>query len=78
MPNTFEILSGFLKRFGDEVEGREISGPTPETAAKLQRFARGQLSAAEQTELIRQLNEQPDWIAKLATEVKALRSPRGD
>ncbi len=78
MPNTFEILSGFLKRYGDEVEGREISAPTPEIAAGLQKFARGQLTGPEQAELIRELNDQPDWIASLALEVKALRNPAGD
>jgi hypothetical protein len=75
MPNTFEILSGFLRRYGDEVEGRELSGPTPEIGAKLQLFARGQLPASEQAELIGQLNERPDLIAKLASDIKALRPP---
>lgn len=73
MANTFEILSGFLKRYSDEVEGRESPGPTPELAARLQQFARGQLDAAAQADLIRQLNEQPAWVAQLAREVKALR-----
>ena len=75
MPNTFEILTGFLTRFGDEVEGRESSTPPPEVVGQLRRFARGQLPAAEQAELILQLNEHPDWVAALAAEARALRHP---
>lgn len=73
MPNTFEILSGFLSRMDGEVEGREMSALPPEFAAKLRNFACGKLSASEQAELIRELNAHPDWIAMLAAEVKALR-----
>lgn len=75
MPNTFEILTGFLARFGDEVEGRESASLPPEVSAQLRRFARGQLPAAEQVELIQQLNEHPDWVAALASEARALRNP---
>ena len=73
MQNTFEILSGFLSRINGEVEGRELSALPPEVAAKLSRFARGHLSEAEQSDLIQKLNEHPDWVATLASEVKALR-----
>jgi hypothetical protein len=73
MPNTFETLSGFLARYDDEVVGRESPVPSPEVAARLRSFAQGQLSTAEQTELVRQLSEHPDWVATLAAEVKALR-----
>jgi hypothetical protein len=75
MPNTFEILIGFLARFGDEVEGRESTDPPAEITAQLRSFARGQLPASAQADLIRQLNEHPDWVATLAAEAKALRSP---
>jgi hypothetical protein len=77
MPNTFEILTGFLSRFGEEVEGRESTSLPPELSAQLRRFARGQLSEAEQAELIQQLNEHPDWVAALAAEARALRGPDG-
>ena len=73
MSNTFEILTGFLARFGDEVEGREAPDLPPEINAQLRRFACGQLTAAEQEKLIQQLNDHPDWVAALATEAKALR-----
>ena len=75
MPNTFEILSGFLARYDDEVVGREYSAPPAEVSAHIRSFARGQLSALEQEELVRQLNDHPDWIAALVAEVKALRQP---
>jgi hypothetical protein len=73
MPGTFEILTRFLERFGEGVEGRELSALPPEVGTRLQRFARGELPAAEQADLIRELNEHPEWIASLAAEVKALR-----
>ncbi len=74
-PNSFEILSGFLSRFGEEVEGRESPVPPPEVSARLRSFARGQLPASEQVELMRHLHEHPDWVATLAAEAKALRHP---
>ena len=74
MPNTFEILSDFLARYEDEVVGRAASIPPAEIRARLRSFAHGQLSATDQAELVRQLNEHPDWIAALAAEVKALRN----
>ena len=75
MSNTFEILAGFLTRYGDEVEGRESADLPPEVSAQLRCFARGQLPAAEQAKLIQQLNEHPDWVVALAAEAKALRRP---
>jgi hypothetical protein len=75
MPSTFEILTSFLSRFGDEVEGRESSSPPPELAAQLRDFARGRLPAAEQEKVIHLLNEHPEWVAQLAAEAKALRDP---
>ena len=73
MPNTFEILNGFLALFGDEVEGREAPDLPPEINVQLRSFARGHLTAAAQEKLIRQLNDHPDWVAALAAEAKALR-----
>lgn len=77
MQNTFEILTGFLTRHG-EVEGRETGTLPDALKARLQRFARGELSEAEQLDLIRRLNERPDWIAFLAGEIKALRGQNGN
>ena len=75
MPNTFEILSGFLAHYDDEVVGRESSMPPAEISADIRSFARGQLSTSKQEELVRQLTDHPDWIAALAAEVKTLRNP---
>lgn len=78
MQNTFEILTGFLDRHGAEVEGRETRTLPNELKTRLQSFARGELSEADQADLIRRLNERPEWIAFLAEEVKALRGQNGD
>jgi len=74
MPNNFEILAGFLARYGDEVEGRETVPLPSDVADQLRRFARGQLAGPAQGEIIQQLGQHPDWVAFLATEVKALRN----
>jgi len=77
MKNNFEILAKFLEKFGDEVEGREFAELTPEVRTKLQQFANGSLPAAEQGELIERLSQNPEWIARLAADVKAMRSDTG-
>jgi hypothetical protein len=79
MKNTFEILAGFLDRCDDQVEGRELQALTPDVQVKLGDFARGKLPRAEQVELMTQLNRHPQWIERLAEEVKAMRrqSSRG-
>jgi len=74
MAERLEILLKFLDRFDDEVEGRVLSEPAEETKTKLQRFARGTLSAEEQTEVFVLLDRNPEWTAWLAKEVKGLRS----
>lgn len=78
MKNNFEILSRFLEKFGDEVEGRGLSEMSPEVKIKLQQFARGALSSAEQDELIDCLSQNPEWVSLLAASVKALRSENVD
>jgi hypothetical protein len=75
MPNTFEILAGFLERFGEEVEGREAPLLPSEIEGKMRELAGGNLPAAEQAQLFKLLNENPQWISNLAKQVKALRSP---
>lgn len=74
MPNSFEILAGFLERFGDEVEGRELQEPPPEIQTKLRDLARGHLPESERAELFALLSQNPGWIARLASEVKNLRA----
>ena len=71
MSNTFEILSRFLERYGDEVEGHGLDEMPPEVETKLRAFARGKLAPAQRSELARLLKDNPRWISLLAEEVKA-------
>ena len=73
MANSFEILSGFLERFGDDVEGRSVEEPSAEVQLKLKRFAGGNLSEAERNELISLLHTNPQWVQLLAREARGLR-----
>ena len=73
MANEFEILAGFLARFGDEVEGRELQDPPKDVQAKLRELAQGNLPESERSQLFNLLKENPAWIGRLADEVKALR-----
>ncbi len=71
MSNEFEILARFLERFGDDVQGRELTeAPTP----KLRAFAQGTLTPTERADLLAGLQDNPEWLAWLAQEVKALRA----
>jgi len=74
MKNTFQVLAGFLKRFEDEVEGRESPEPTPEMETKLREFARGNLRGPDQSAVMDMLKHNPQLIARLAEQVKALRN----
>lgn len=78
MKNAFEILARFMERGEPEVEGRQLEAPPEAVQLKLRQFARGLLPAAEQPELIGQLNENRHWISVLADEVKALRKTGGN
>ena len=73
MAETFEILAGFLERFGAEVEGREAEEPSEEAKAQLRKLARGSLPQADETEFYVLLDQHPQWVAWLAQEVKELR-----
>ena len=74
MANEFEILAGFLARFGDEVEGRELQEPPKDVQAKLRELAHGNLSETERSQLFSLLSQNPQWLGRLAEEVKALRT----
>ena len=74
MSNAFQILTGFLERFEDEVEGRELSQPPEEIALQLRALAKGSLPETELPQLFSLLNQNPHWVGRLAEEVKALRS----
>ena len=72
--NAFEVMSKFLDRFGDDVEGRSLEEPSPEVKLKLKGFAAGSLSEPERNEVIGLLQANPGWVTLLAREVKALRN----
>ena len=74
MNNAFQILTGFLDRYDNEVEGRELAEPGDDVKLKLHQLAQGNLRGNEQTELMGLLNHQPQWIGLLAAQVKALRN----
>jgi len=73
MANEFEILAGFLAKFGDEVEGRESQNLPKDVEVKLRELAQGNLVETERARLFDLLKENPAWIGRLADEVKALR-----
>jgi hypothetical protein len=73
MTERFQILLKFLDRYGDEVQGREVSDPTGEAKRKFERLARGTLPEHEQAEVFAMLDREPRWVAWLAREVKSLR-----
>jgi len=77
MSNSFELLVEFLRRFDDEVEGRALTEPPEPVQRQLQALARGEVSEADRRELMRQLSANPDWVARLAAEVQALRARTG-
>ena len=75
MATEFEILAGFLAKFGDEVEGRELQDLPQNVQLKLRALAQGELPETERLQLFSLLKENPAWIRRLADEVKALRRP---
>ena len=78
MGDPFSILSRFLERFDDDVEGRALEDPPEDVKQKIARFAAGALPEAERTDLINLLQAHPQWVPLLAREVKARRaSPPG-
>ena len=77
MANEFEILAGFLAKFGDEVEGRELQELPKDVQVKLRELAHGNLPESERSRVFDLLKENPAWIGRLADEVKALRAESG-
>ena len=74
MANDFEILAGFLAKFSDEVEGRELQELPKDVQAKLREMAQGNLPESERSRLFDLLKDNPAWVGRLADEVKALRA----
>jgi len=74
MANQFTILSRFLDRYGDDVEGRSMEEPSAEVQQQLKNFAAGSLSEAERKDVITLLQNNPHWVPLLASQAKALRN----
>ena len=74
MNNTFQILARFLQKAEGEVEGRELQEPAEDAKVQLKRLALGELAEREQTTVFSELNRNPDWVAWLAKEIKAMRT----
>jgi hypothetical protein len=75
MTNSFKTLAEFFDQFNDEVQGRDLGEPPEEIQVQLRSLAQGGLPARDQPELFALLNQNPEWVAGLAREVKALRKP---
>jgi hypothetical protein len=73
MSNAFTVLSKFLDRYSDDVEGRSMEPPSAEVQQKLKSFASGSLSEAERNDVVALLQANPHWVPVLAREAKALR-----
>jgi hypothetical protein len=76
MSHPFQILTEFLRQYGDEVEGRSLEEPNTEIKRKLQRFVSGASEETERTELVGLLQDNPQWVPWLAAEVKAQRTEK--
>lgn len=74
MSNPFTVLSKFLERYGDDVEGRSMEEPSADVKLKLRSFAAGGLSGTERNDVIGLLQANPHWVPLLAREVKDLRT----
>jgi hypothetical protein len=73
MSNDFELLSRFLERYGNDVEGRELDEIPSELQPKLRGFALGTLSESDRRDVAIFLKEHPRWVGKLAEEARNAR-----
>lgn len=76
MPESFAVITRFLERFSDDVEGRQASELSEETKQQLKKLARGELPRGEHEPLFAILRTDPTAVSWLAEEVKVLRSKR--
>ena len=74
MPESFAVITRFLERFSDDVEGRQAFELSEETKTQLKQLARGELPREEHEPLFAILRSEPAAVAWLADEVKQLRS----
>ena len=71
MNNTLQILTGFLDKYGDDVQGHADEAPPADLQARFREFARGTLAEAERARLSQLLKDNPQWIPALASEARA-------
>ena len=67
----------FLEQFEPQVTGHSHEPLDPGLRAKVQAFARGELSAGEQESFIQQLQSDPQLLGAMSDTVKSLRSSAG-
>jgi hypothetical protein len=72
--DDFKILLEFFDGDAQEVAGRAATIPA-ELREKIAKFASGKCTEEERAELKKLLQEQPELIAALVTETRALREP---
>jgi hypothetical protein len=71
--DDFKILLEFFAGDVQEVSGREAATLSTELRDKIAKFASGKCTEEERVEMKKLLQEQPQLIARLVTETKALR-----
>jgi hypothetical protein len=73
--DDFKILLEFFDGDIEEVTGRSAATVPAELRERIARLASGKCTEEERAELKKLLQEQPNLIATLVTETKALREP---
>jgi len=71
--DDFKILLEFFAGDVQEVSGREAATLSTELRDQIAKFASGKCTEEERVEMKKLLQEQPQLIATLVTETKALR-----
>ena len=75
MNDDFKILLEFFDGDAQEVAGRAAATIPAELREKIAKFVSGKCTEEERIELKKLLQEQPDLIATLVAETRALREP---
>ena len=73
MNHPFTTILQFLHDADCEVQGREALAPDAPTLKRLERFARGDATEQERSELCQLIKQNPQWVSFLAESVKRLR-----
>ena len=73
MNDDFKVLLEFFEGDAQEVAGRAAATIPAELREKIAKFASGKCTEEERVEMKKLLQEQPDVIAALVTETRALR-----